>query len=106
MNLIQNPTTVSPAEQILLAQAARSTDALASLKQAAVTSFRELWYHPTVTAAEQLAVMGTNAVQAFTLHGKTVQYLIENGIELDPEDYTPPAEYTPHPDGTITINQP
>lgn len=104
MNLIQNPTTITPAEQILLAQTARSNDSLDLLRIAAVTSFRELWYHPEVTAEEQLAVMGTNAVAAFTTHGRTVQFLLESGIEIASEDYTPPVGYTPHPDGTITVN--
>ena len=107
--LIANPTVPQVGEP----EVQRMTDirnaALENLKITAITAFDLLWDDPETRAAK-LAVMGTNAVAAFEQHARTVQYLLESGVALDPADYTPPVTvgdnlgYTKHDDGTITLD--
>ena len=105
MNLIQNPTVISPAESVVARISERAAEELTNLKSATVASFLDFWEDPE-TVADKLAVMGTKAVASFQQHARTVQFLLESGIEMDPSEYTPPIAYTPHEDGTITLDAP
>ena len=104
MNLIQNPTIPSAAESHVARTAQIANQALLNLKSECVETFRRLWYSD-ISPQDQLAVMGTNAVAAFTQHANTIMFLLQSGIGMNPADYTPPLAYTAHEDGTITINQ-
>lgn len=101
--LIANPTVPQVGEPEVLRMTEIRNAALDNLKLTAVTTFHLLW-DDADTRAAKLAVMGTNAVAAFEQHARTVQYLLASGVEMDPADYTPPAAYTAHEDGTITLD--
>lgn len=103
MNLIPNPTVISPAEAAVAQIGERAATALTALKSATIESFNGLWSDPD-TVADKLAVMGVNAVASFQQHARTVEFLLASGVEMDPADYTPPRAYTAHADGTITLN--
>lgn len=103
MDLIPNPTIISPAESAVIRIGERAAEALTVLKSATVEAFHALWDdHETV--ADKLAVMGVNAVASFDQHARTVAFLLASGVEMNPADYTPPLPYTAHKDGTITLN--
>ena len=102
-DFIETPTIISAEEAAVLAMRQESIAALEGLKSAAISVFKRLWDEPP-SRAGKLAVMGTKAVAKFQQHARTIQYLLESGVEMDPEDYTPPVPYTAHEDGTITLD--
>ena len=104
MNLVQNrPTYDSPAQRCVMASEARSTRTAELFRDGLTREFRNLWHHPSISAADQLAVMGNRAVATFTQHAAAIELLLTAGVVIDPADYTPPLTFTPHEDGTITI---
>jgi len=103
MQLIQQKTQISAEESIVGRMEEISAAALVELKRAAVTTFHLLW-DDEASRADKLAVMGTLAVSSFTQHARTVQFLLESGVEMDAADYTPPVEYTANQDGTISLD--
>ena len=103
MNLIPNPTLISPAEAAVARIGERAALALTALKSATVESFNALWSDPDAVA-DKLAIMGINAVASFQQHARTVEFLLASGVEMDPSEYTPPLAYTANKDGTITLN--
>ena len=101
--LIANPTVPQVGEPEVQRMTDISNASLEDHKLTAITAFHLLWDDADKRSAK-LAVMGTNAVAAFEQHARTVQYLLASGVEMDPADYTPPAAYTAHEDGTITLD--
>ncbi len=102
ITLLPEPTQPQPGESVVKEMQDRSREALECHKNAAIKTFHLLW-DDEPSRADKLAVMGTNAVLAFEQHARTIQYLLASGVEIDPEDYTPPVAYTAHDDGTITL---
>ena len=102
MNLIQNPTVISPAEAVVIRISERASETLTALKATTVASFHDFW-DDLDTVTDKLEVMGTNAVASFQQHSRAVRFLLESGVEIDPSDYTPTVPYVAHEDGTITL---
>lgn len=94
---------VSPAEASLRESERISNNALNLLRDATVFSFRSFW-RGAVPPEIQLQTLGTNAVPMFLKHQSTVQYLISMGVEMDPEDYTPPRAYHADNEGRIFLD--
>ena len=67
MNLIQNPTVISPAEAVVIRISERASETLTALKATTVASFHDFW-DDLDTVADKLEVMGTNAVASFQQH--------------------------------------
>jgi hypothetical protein len=75
--------------------------------------FPLVWSSNDYTPAEFFEEAGTQAVKFMQIAGENVEHIAAlAAIDgktlndfLDPSEYTPPVPYTPHPDGTITINQ-
>jgi hypothetical protein len=101
MNLLATKTEPSSSELAVIAIEQKSASALEQLRLTTVEAFDSLWN--CGRTAEMLQLMGSNAVSAFQQHARTVQFLLESGVQLDPSEYTPPAEYKAHEDGTITL---
>ena len=70
-------------------------------------SFRLLWENrdPTVTPQAVFDRMGTQGVKFMQVAYGLVQYLLTNGVEMRPEQYTPPKVYTADKDGKITLTE-
>jgi hypothetical protein len=78
-------------------------DALRVLKEVSSKSFAHLWRNETYSAADILEARGNKAGLGFLLHHQAKTLLQTAGIPLDEVDSVPPAEYTIHPDGTVTL---
>jgi hypothetical protein len=74
-----------------------------TLEETTKATFDCIWNNPTATPAEMLAGMGTKTVENFTRHHAAVLALRAAGKDTSAYD-TPPLDYTPHGDGTITLN--
>ena len=73
--------------------------------------FDRLWKSPDATPQEILAKIGPRAIELFLRGRDAVDFITGVHSErpiasMNPEEYTPRLPYTPHPDGTITINPP
>ena len=101
MKLIASKTEPSAAEILLQNMEESSARVLESLRQITVESFDALWN--CGCTSEMLTLMGANAVNAFDQHARTVSFLLQSGVEMDPSEYTPPMGYIEHEDGTITL---
>lgn len=74
--------------------------------------FPKVWNSPDYTPAEFFAAAGNQAVKFMQIAGANKDNIealaIIDGQTLNdylaPEEYTPPVAYTPHADGTITID--
>lgn len=103
MNILENRTTPSAAEIHVARTEQLANETLTEFKAKTIESFRRTWYSD-IPVQDQLAVMGTRALAAFTQHAKAVMFLIQSGIEMNPADYTPPLEYDVDTNtGIITI---
>jgi len=67
-------------------------------------AFRLVWHNSEFTPDQMIAAMGNKAAANFDRHAATVSYLLSMGMEMKPESYTPPKEYTKNADGTITLD--
>ena len=103
MSYVKNPTVVGEAEARLMQIDQLKATALESLKASTVESFKLLWGKPDQTA-EMLERMGDTAASGFEAHARTVAYLLASGVQMTPEDYTPPVAYKIHEDGTVTLD--
>lgn len=104
MNLIQNrPANLAPAQRAVATSELRTGAALQKFKESVVREFRLFWFNAAASPQEQLAVMGNRAAAAFDAHQAAVVFLLSRGVQMEPEDYTPPLSYTRHEDGTITL---
>jgi hypothetical protein len=80
--------------------------AITQFKYATCQLFKSFWQNPAATPIEIAAQFGTNAAQAFIEHAAAVQFILERGVTMSPEEYVPDATkwaYTINPDGTVTI---
>ena len=93
ITFVPNPTVTSADEAAVIRMQQEAAVALETLRAAAVSAFHALWDDPAGRAAK-LAVMGPQGEAAFEQHARTVTYLLQSGVALDPADYTPPASYT------------
>lgn len=96
-------TQPDAAEQVLIQSEDEATRALETLRLATINAFQRFWNGPVPTA-DLLAKLGTRAAASFQAHAAAVQFLLSQGVELAPPDYTPPVAYTAHQDGTITLD--
>lgn len=105
MKILSDAPTLSPSQKLLLDCEDHSNRALNMLKAACVSSFNQFWRGP-IPPEVHLQTLGTNARQMFLNHAATVTYLLAMGEQIDPLDYTPPADkpYTVHDNGTITFD--
>jgi len=87
----------------LYAASTQSAIALEALKKATELTFRQVWRNVEFTPEQMIAAMGNKAVTNFDRHAATVGYLLSMGVQMKPESYTPPREYTKNAEGTITL---
>ena len=104
MNIVQNPTQPTQTELDLIEMSNQTAQVLENLRATTVNTFNRIWHGETITPAQYLAVMGNKAVDAFALHAASVQLLLQAGVTITPDQYTPPLTYTMHQDGTITLD--
>ena len=102
MTLVDQPTQFRPGEQAVLSMQTDSQSALNYLRDVTIRAFHALWDEVGMRQAK-LDVIGTNGRSAFEQHARTVQFLIESGVTMNPVDFTPPVSYQINNDGTVTI---
>lgn len=71
------------------------------------SDFQAIWNNDDeeVTPEAIFERLGTNGANYLTKAGGLVQYLLSNGVQLAPEQYTPPRTYTLNGDGTVTLDE-
>jgi len=88
----------------LFAASQKAAEALKPVREALKFSHRMIWKNPEFTPAQMIAAMGTKAKANFENHASGIAYLARFGVIIPPEEYTPLTAYTPHEDGTITLD--
>lgn len=109
-NLIPAPDeAVTPAQvaakQILTRMHAVAAECLSGHQEC----FNALWNNHTASPAEILNALGSHAASVFSRGADLVRFLLgaDTGhpvASLEQSEYIPPVAYTPHPDGTVTLN--
>ena len=71
------------------------------------SDFRVIWNNDDeeITPEAIFERIGTNSVAYLTKAYGLIQYLLTNGVQMAPEQYTPPRTYTANQDGTITFDE-
>lgn len=71
--------------------------------------FNALWHNHTASPGAILEALGTQGGTVFSRGSDLVRFLLgaDTGhpvASLTEAEYLPPLAYTPHPDGTVTLN--
>jgi len=93
MNLIENKTTPDLAELELLNMENIISNGISALKNSVTESFKSFWFNSRATPEEMANRMGSLAEGLFTRHAQTVMFLMSQGVDFRPEEYTPPRLY-------------
>lgn len=105
MNDLLTPPSVNAAYSVAQTIDQTAKDGVQSFVSSIKEAFKLFWKHPTVTPTEQAAQWGTNCCALFDRHAAAVAFLLSQGVELDPSDYTPPLPFVRNEDGTVTIGE-